>query len=639
MLNSDSKNTILKVLQSNWGYNSLRPFQEGPVAELTRGRNVIALLPTGGGKSICFQLPALVRGGLCLVISPLIALMEDQTHQLKISGTRAAALTGSLGRVGIDRVLENACLGELDFLYLAPERLRDPMFIARCSRLDVRTIAIDEAHCISQWGHDFRKEYRNIGALKGVFPNAAWGAYTATATRKVLRDIEKQLDFDNVQVFRSPTRRSNLHFNVSAWGDATNELLQTALHLSKEFPHDAGLVYVKSRSEADRFAQRMKSMGLSAESFHAGLDSNVKQTRQRHWIKGRIQIISCTSAFGMGIDKSNVRWVLHYGAPTTLESYVQEAGRAGRDGKDSKCILFQGELEQKKSQRKINEQYPDVSVIRDVYQNTADQGRVALGDQPESPTEFNIEKSAKSLKIKYSQIKSSLRILNSAGYIDIIEHKRSNSGTLTWLGGRNRILNTTETDEDVVSAFLMRQFSATTENATINPSTLSKELNISLNTVNESLASLDAQGVIEWSSSPPELQIIWLEARRDAHKITLNPEVYTDRISDYTDKWNSIQSFIESDDCRASILDKYFESTEELSPCGTCDNCTFNSDSSKAKITSILEKRKTQGIDAFELIRLFTPGHRASIASLLRELYDEGEIHTQDTTVFSSFAK
>ena len=639
MLNSDSKTTILSVLQSNWGYNSLRPFQEGPVEALTNGKNVIAMLPTGGGKSICFQLPALVRGGLCLVISPLIALMEDQTHQLKISGARAAALTGSIGRDGIDRVLENACLGQLDFLYLAPERLVDPMFIARCSMLDVRTIAIDEAHCISQWGHDFRKEYRNIGGLRNLFPNAAWGAYTATATREVLEDIENQLDLVDAQIFRSSTRRSNLHFDVSTWGDATNELLQQASKLSKEFPSDAGVVYVKSRNEADIFAQRMKAMGLSAESFHAGLDSKVKQTRQRAWIKGRVQIIACTSAFGMGIDKPNVRWVLHYGAPTTLESYVQEAGRGGRDGKDSKCILFQGEIELKKAQRKINEQFPYISVIKSVYQNAADQGRVALGDMPETPTEFNVDKCAKALKESYSHIKSSLRILSNAGFIEVVENRILNSGTIMWLGGRNRILNQVESEDDKVSAFLMRRFSTSTECVTINPSTLSKELNIPLDSVNTALSSLDAQGVIEWSPSRPAMQIVWSEARRDALKIALNPEIYTDRIDDIRDKWDSIQSYVENESCRSSLLDNYFNDSTEIIPCGTCDNCTFDLELSKTTITDILKGKSSHGIDAFDLIRLFKPGHRAYIATLLRELYDAGEIHTQDTTVFSSFAE
>jgi len=639
MLNSDSKNTTLSVLQSNWGYNSLRPFQEGPVDALTKGDNIIALLPTGGGKSICFQLPALVRGGLCLVVSPLVALMEDQTHQLKISGARASALTGSLGRSGIDRVLENACLGKLDFLYLAPERLLDPMFIARSSRLDVRTIAIDEAHCISQWGHDFRREYRNIDSLKNIFPKAAWGAYTATATKEVLLDIEKQLNLENAIIFSSPTRRKNLHFEVSSWGDATNELLQEAYKLSKEFPNDAGLVYVKSRSDADRFAQRLKSMGLSAESFHAGLDSKIKQTIQRSWIKGRVQIIACTSAFGMGIDKPNVRWVLHYGSPTTLESYVQEAGRAGRDGENSKCILFQGEVELKKSERKNKEQFPDISVIKNVYQNAADQGRVALGDIPESPTEFNIEKSANTLNYNYSEIKSSLRILNNADFINVIDKKTSNLGTVMWLGGRNRILNSFVSDEDKVSGYLMRMLSSSSEITSMNPSILSRELNISLSTVKTSLTSLDAQGLIEWSPSKPELQIEWLEARRDAKKIALTPEVYSNLITDYSVKWELIQSYLYNESCRASVLDNYFEFSEETKECGVCDNCTFDSEVSKDKISSILKLRKEQGIDAFELIRLFHPGHRCRISTLLRELYDAGKIHTQDTRVFSSFAK
>jgi ATP-dependent DNA helicase RecQ len=383
MPQTDSKSTINYTLKKIWGFDKLRKFQTAPVSALTSGTDVIALLPTGGGKSLCFQLPALVRGGLCIVISPLIALMEDQTNQLKLLGARAASLTGD--RKNIDRILNNASVGALDFLYLSPERLKDPLFIAQAPLLDVKTIAIDEAHCISQWGHDFRPEFRNINVLKSYYPTAVLGAYTATATNEVLADIATQLKIDTGCIHTTSMRRQNLEFEVSTWGDTEEEILLLALKLK-----GSGLVYVKTRNDADRWATRLSSVGLSATSFHAGLEKSVKQKRQRDWISGKMPIMACTSAFGMGIDKADVRWILHVGAPANLESYVQEAGRAGRDGNPSRCILFQGARDLKKSEARNKEMFPSLKTIQNIYQSLANQGKVAIGDTPIDPTNIDI---------------------------------------------------------------------------------------------------------------------------------------------------------------------------------------------------------------------------------------------------------
>jgi len=633
MPKSDYKTTIESTLQSFWGFNSLRSYQNGPVNDLLAGHDVIALLPTGGGKSLCFQLPALMRGGICLVISPLIALMEDQTNQLKLNGARAAALTGSLGREGIDRVLENARLGCLEFLYMSPERLKDPLFIARAENLDVRTIAIDEAHCISQWGHDFRPEFRNICDLRGIFPNAVMGAYTATATEAVLEDIATQLKLSNARIHKASMRRSNLSYEVNVWGDFETELLDTVKKLSDN--SGAGLVYVKTRNEADRWAQRMISVGISATSFHAGLASKFKQSRQRDWLSNKVKVMACTSAFGMGIDKPDVRWVIHAGAPINLESYVQEAGRAGRDGEAARCLLFQGNKEMKKVQENLESQFPEIKIIRDIYQTVANQGSVAISDVPSSPTDFNLKEAALKIKCSTFQAKAALTFLELANYFKVIENPRSSLGTLRWLGGRTQVLNSRNSPMDIVAEWLMRNNVNDAPTLT-SPKKLGVAIGMKEDIVEVALKSLDAQGRIEWTPNVSEYSIVWHSARIKADNIVIPRTIYEDRKVQAVEKWQSIQKYINLDDCRSLFIESYFQTGQELSPkCGSCDNCTWEKPEVKKSILKKLNNAAPSGIDAFDLIRSVRPGHRSHISILLREMLDSQQIRTLGTTVFS----
>ena len=636
MLNSDSK-TINSTLQKFWGYPSLREFQQNPVESLVEGNDTVALLPTGGGKSICFQVPAIIRGGLCIVISPLIALMEDQCSSLKKLGLRAAFLSGSIGAKGIDRVVENACLGKLDFLYISPERIKDPVFQARYQRMDVRTIAIDEAHCISQWGHDFRPEFRNIIRLRTMFPDAAFGAYTATATNEVMKDIATELGMESANVFKASSRRQNLSYQCCTWGDPDIEVLKTAAQLIATHPNDAGLVYVKSRAQADLVAERLNSLGLSASAFHAGLKSSDKETRQRKWIKGEISVMACTSAFGMGIDKSNVRWVLHLGISPNLESYVQEAGRAGRDGNAAKCILFHNPQTEKNLINSIEASFPSKELIGKVYQSLANQGNVAIGDQPESTTYIDLEAIASKLKSSKTSINSSLRLLSLAGYIDAREHNSNNStGTARWLGGRYRVLNEVSLHSNLRD-WMQRNSTSSTTNIHIDTKSISKILNQPEANILKSLVSLDAQGAIEWVPDKGQTSITWLTPRSDATKIVIPAELYDNRRTLIKSKLESMIDYANHSSCKSSYIESYFDGSNK-EDCGVCDSCTFSAKEAQSKIVKLIDSKGDSGFNSFDLIRSFPEGQRKDIAIILRQMLDSGKIFNRAANVFLSFA-
>jgi ATP-dependent DNA helicase RecQ len=618
------------VLKAHWGFDDFRDYQLGPVQDLAMGKNVVAVLPTGGGKTICYQVPALVRGGLCIVVSPLIALMKDQIDGLRRKGIRCEAIVSGSAEGDAERALDNAATGALQFLYISPERIQHPLFQARVGSLPIRTIAVDEAHCISQWGHDFRPAYRNIQALRQWAPHAAWGAFTATATPEVFDDIGTQLGLLDAHRHRSPMRRPNLAYAVVTTGDPETQLLQTALSMP-----GSGLVYVGTRMDAEKWADRLTKAGLSTSAFHAGLTSHEKQNRQRDWVSGKLQVMACTSAFGMGIDKPNVRWVLHAHVPLDLESYVQEAGRAGRDGAHADCILFASPAACSQSARRLARRFPDESLIRKVYQALADAGSVAIGDQPSEETRFDAQSWALRKGERADEVKSALALLDQSGWISIRQVPQDQV-TWQWLATPMQVqrhIDAGGLGVELLDAML-RSPRAFVQPEEATPKRWAAHLNLPLEDIEKWLAQWDRQGLINLQSGSSPWAVQWLSPRMQSQQLKMPRALYSDRRKQLESKWQDMQDYIQHKACRSLQIDRYFgDSADGMARCGVCDLCQAQSWNWKHWVHELIPE---SGIAAEELLASFPPALRDHAVYRLKEMRAKGEIYTLRSRVFLS---
>ena len=597
---------LLSLLKKHWGFSSLRPHQIGPASDLLSGKHTLAFLPTGGGKSLCFQLPALARGGLCLVVTPLIALMEDQCESLKKKGIRAEAWIGSNG----DRVLDNVRFGKTNFLYLSPERLNHPMFLARNEYWDVRTIVIDEAHCISQWGHDFRPSFRKIDLLKSLFPKAVWGAYTATATHEVMTDIEAFLP-KNLVIHRASMRRKNLSFQVSTYGDRESTLLHDVMQQQGQ-----GLIYAPTRHECETWSQRLQDLGVCAASFHAGLPAKQKQRRQQDWLSQKIQVLTCTSAFGMGIDAPHVRWVFHAAPPPNLESYVQEAGRAGRDENPATCVLYVDERDFDVLRKRIQHQFPDKDKVQKAYQWAANTSYAVIGEQPST-----------SITITQEQHLPALKLLANEGHFGITQSMpKQQVGTIRWTGTTSPGAN--EDSKMQVSALVdwIRE-NAMNHDVEVSVSSIAEHLNKSHQSspwtdskICLALEQLDAKGWIDWMPQKAEFNLVWKRPRQKTSTIDVNRE----RMHLALQNVDAVESYVSlpSDKCRARVLEIHF-SSGGLENCGVCDHCTADKKAMRNAFQLALDKGE---VDPHSLILSVAPGHRKTARDMLATWYRSGAI-------------
>lgn len=562
-----------EILQKYWGYPDFRGIQRDIIESICSGKDTLGLMPTGGGKSICFQVPTLAMDGLCIVITPLIALMKDQVSQLRLHDIKAEAVYSGMMRNDIERVLENCVFGNYKFLYVSPERLSSELFQAKLRYMkNICMICVDEAHCISQWGYDFRPSYLGISRLRHMIPyHVPLLALTATATPDVIKDIQLQLEFTSENVYSMSFERKNLVYVVRETENKENELL----HILSSVREGSAIVYTRSRRKTGEIAHILEESGISSENYHAGLTESERDLRQSNWTKGRCRVMVATNAFGMGIDKPDVRLVIHYNLPDSIESYFQEAGRAGRDGKRSYAVLLYNPQDKGKLHRRIPETYPDLEYIKETYDNICYFFQIGIGEARGRTFQFSMEKFCTAFHQFSVPTNSALQILNNAGYIEYNMDPEFKSRVRFVLNKEDlyRLHEGTERRETVMNALLRNYTGLFADYTYIDELYLSHLTGIGVETLYEDLKYLSQCRIIDYIPRSNLPTITFLVRRIDSADLIIPDEVYTDRKADYKNRIEKMLEYSSSHNmCRSRMLLEYF-GEKNACDCGLCDVC------------------------------------------------------------------
>ena len=566
--------SAIDILKQYWGYDSFRGIQSDIIGSILDGRDTLGLMPTGGGKSICFQVPALMREGLCIVITPLISLMKDQVQQLKKRGIKAEAVYSGMMREDIIRVLDNAVLGAYKLLYISPERLSSELFQAKLQRMrQVSMLVVDEAHCISQWGYDFRPSYLQIAKVRQLLPadDVPVLALTATATPKVVDDIQERLGFRQKNVFSMSFERKNLIYVVRETEDRAGELL----HILQGVPQGSAIVYTRTRQQTVDVARFLNENGITASNYHAGLTNAEKDYRQINWTKNRVRVMVATNAFGMGIDKPDVRLVIHYNMPDSIEAYFQEAGRAGRDGKTSYAVMLYNLQDLKTIQRRVGETYPDLDYVRQTYENVAYFLQVGVGEALGRTFYFPMETFCRRFHQFPVQTNAALQLLNNAGYLEYHEEQEYKSA-LHFILRKDELYRIHETDErtDLLIQIILRTYPGVFANFVyIEETHLAHLTGMTADQVYQRLKELHHNRVIDFIPHRQTPTVGYPIARVDTDLIGLPDIVYADRKADFQQRIDQIAHYVTSrDQCRSRMLLEYFGEHNDHD-CGQCDVC------------------------------------------------------------------
>ena len=558
------------ILKEYWGYDHFRGIQKDIIESIGNGCDTLGLMPTGGGKSVTFQVPALAKEGTCIVITPLIALMKDQVQNLRKKGIKATAIYSGLTRQEILTALDNCILGDYKFLYVSPERLSTQIFQTKLQHMKISFVTVDEAHCISQWGYDFRPSYLKIAEIRKLLPNTPVLALTATATIEVVKDIQEKLEFKNGQVFRMSFERENLSYIVRQTEDKEGELL----HILNSTPGST-IIYVRNRKSTKEIAKWLGEHGFTATFYHAGLSNTEKDYRQKAWHDDEIRIMVATNAFGMGIDKPDVRLVIHLQLPDSPEAYFQEAGRAGRDGLRAYAVLLYHKGDRTKLLKHISEAYPSKEFIKDVYEHLAFYYQMARGDGFMVTKEFNLEEFCLRFKHHPVQTYSALKLLSQIGLIDYTEEQDSNSRLMFTVRRDDlyRFHNLGDTMEKVMQSILRCYGGVFADYVYIEEELLAHVTNLTRMEVYDNLMSLSKMGIIHYIPRKHTPYITYMQKRIDRERIFFPKVIYEDRKSQLQFRIKSMIEYAESKNtCRSEMLLRYF-GEETIHPCEHCDVC------------------------------------------------------------------
>lgn len=558
------------ILQKYWGYPDFRGIQRNIIESIASGRDTLGLMPTGGGKSITFQVPALAQEGVCIVITPLIALMKDQVQHLREHGILADAIYADKSRSEILQTLDNAIFGGVKILYVSPERLASEMFQTKLRHIHVSFITVDEAHCISQWGYDFRPSYLQIASIREMKPGIPILALTATATPEVVDDIQERLHFKEKNVFKMSFERKNLAYVVREAEDKQGEMI----HILQSVGGSA-IIYARSRKRTKEMAQLLSQQGITATFYHAGLDPDVKDQRQKAWQKDEVRVMCATNAFGMGIDKPDVRVVIHIDCPDSLEAYFQEAGRAGRDGQKSYAVLLYNKHDELKLCKRVDDTFPPKELIQDIYEHLAYFYQIGVGSGQGKTFEFDIEKFCVTYKYFPTKVDAALRILERSGYLHY-EDNPNGKARVMFLLGRNDLyqLDQLAPSQDAVVTALLRSYGSLFVDLTyIDETMIARQAELTIQQVYFALKSLAARHIIQFIPRRKIPFISYTRDRVDGDKVVIPKEVWESRREQYEKRIKSMIRYAKNDEvCRSRQLLAYF-GEENDRDCKQCDVC------------------------------------------------------------------
>ena len=628
----------VQILKQYWGFDNFRGIQRDIVESIGSGKDTLGLMPTGGGKSITFQVPALAQEGVCIVITPLIALMKDQVQHLRNRGIMAAAIYSGMSRPEIVTTLENCILGSTKLLYVSPERIASPLFITKLGHMKVSFITVDEAHCISQWGYDFRPSYLHIADIRRLKPDAPVLALTATATHQVIDDIQERLSFSQKNVFRMSFERKNLAYVVRETEDKIGEMthiLQTMTGCS--------IVYVRSRKQTKEISDLLNKNNISATFYHAGLEPRVKDERQKLWSNDEVRVMVATNAFGMGIDKPDVRMVIHITAPSSLEAYFQEAGRAGRDGQKAYAVLLHQKSDNTTLRKLIDETFPDKEYIRETYNHIAYYYQIATGSGAGYTNLFDTDRFCRNFHHFPTLLLSALKILQRAGYIEC-DMDPDASCRLMFLVDRDtlyRIPSASEDEERLLNVLLRSYSGLFTDYAYIDDELLAHRSGLTRQQVYLIFKSLNQRHIIHFIPQRKLPTLTYTVDRVDGDQLILGPEVYDDRKEQFTKRIEAVIAYANNhDECRSQQLLAYFDE-QRTTHCGMCDVCIDhkrqeNSEQrvrvAQEKIMQLLADGKQHDVKELSGLQL----HAEDLREALGVLVEEEKIHTHTFKIWKA---